>query len=744
MVSVLRLPLRSKRQLPHPPRTFDRVERTPSLTMPETEDNALDRIQAHLDALARGTLSLTREQVAGEKDPRVRRALGRVLDMWERVYGAGGAEAIHRDNARFLGSIVENIPNMIFVKDAAELRFVRFNRAGEELLGYERAELLGKNDFDFFPPEQAAFFTAKDREVLANGKLVDIVDEPLDTAMRGRRFLHTKKIPILDDEGRPLYLLGISEDVTERKQAAETLAARTQELARTNVELRIAQTELREREQELEVLLSHFPGAVWSCDRDLRIASTAGARAEELGLAADQVVGRSIVAQFQDTPGLEEAHAAALEGGVGTYEFESGARIYEVQVEPLDGRGVLGVALDVTERRRVEIQRMDVRLQEAQKLESLGLLAGGIAHDFNNLLVGILGNASLALMKLPQTSPARRSIERIELSADRAADLTRQMLAYSGKGRFRIERLDVSTLVGEMANLLEVSISKKAKLVFDFSSQPAVIDADGAQMRQLIMNLITNASDAIGDKPGTITLITRVTHCDARYLAATYLHEELPEGDYVVMDVCDSGAGMSQDVKRRMFDPFFSTKESGHGLGLAATLGIIRGHKGAVSVYSEEGRGTTIKVLIPESPGAHAEGAQRPVSAPLPRAPSHKRRVLVVDDEETVLDLATQVLTSGAYEVLTAHDGVAALELYESRTQPIDLVVLDLTMPRMSGEETFRALRAMDPKVRVILSSGYNQDDASSRFGGKGLVGFLQKPYRARDLLDIVASAFPP
>jgi PAS domain S-box-containing protein len=354
------------------------VERSPSLTMPEAEDNALDRIQVHLDALARGTLSLSREQVAREEDPRVRRALGRVLDMWERVYGSGGAEAIHRDNARFLGSIVENIPHMIFVKDAAELRFVRFNRAGEELLGYDRSDLLGKNDFDFFPPEQAAFFTAKDREVLDNGTLVDIVDEPVDTAKQGRRFLHTKKIPILDEEGKPLYLLGISEDVTERKRAAETLAARTQELARANVELRIAQTELREREQELEVLLSHFPGAVWSCDRDLRIASTAGARAEDLGLAADRVVGRSVVEHFCNTAGLAEAHDAAIQGGVGTYEFESGTRIYEVQVEPLDGRGVLGVALDVTERRRLEIQRMEVRLQQAQKLESLG--AAGRRH----------------------------------------------------------------------------------------------------------------------------------------------------------------------------------------------------------------------------------------------------------------------------------------------------------------------------------------------------------------------------
>ncbi len=233
-------------------------------------------------------------------------------------------------------------------------------------------------------------------------------------------------------------------------------------------------------------------------------------------------------------------------------------------------------------------------------------------------------------------------------------------------------------------------------------------------------------------------------HCDAGYLAATYLHEELPEGDYVIMEVCDSGGGMSPEVKRRMFDPFFSTKERGHGLGLAATLGIIRGHKGAVSVYSEVGRGTTIKVLIPEAPGAYAEGAERPVSSPMPQAPSQKRCVLVVDDEETVRDLATQVLTSAAYEVLTAPDGLAALELYRTRAQHIDLVLLDLTMPRMSGEETFQALRAMDPKVRVVLSSGYNQHDASSRFGGKGLIGFLQKPYRARDLLDLVASAFKP
>jgi two-component system cell cycle sensor histidine kinase/response regulator CckA len=707
--------------------------------MSESEANPLSIVQTHLDALVRGNLSLTREQVTNTADPEVRRALGRVLDVWERIYGQGGPEAVHRDNARFLGSIVENIPDMIFVKDAAELRFIRFNRAGEQLLGYERASLLGKNDFDFFPTAQAEFFTDKDREVLRNGTLVDIPEEPVDTAHLGRRYLHTKKIPILDEGGEPLYLLGISEDITERKQAAETLAARTQELARTNAELRIAQGELREREQELEVLLSHFPGAVWSCDRDLRIASTAGARAEDLGLGSDSAIGRRVSEHFRDVSGLAEAHAAALEGAIGTYEFETGTRIYEVQVEPLDGRGIIGVALDVTERRRLEAQRMEARLQEAQKLESLGLLAGGIAHDFNNLLVGILGNASLALMKLPEGSPARRSVERIELSADRAADLTRQMLAYSGKGRFRIERLDLSALVGEMANLLEVSISKKAKLVFDFAREPVLVDADGAQMRQLVMNLITNASDAIGDAPGAITLVTRALRCDRAYLASTYLHEDLPEGEYAVIEVSDSGVGMTQEVRRRMFDPFFSTKETGHGLGLAATLGIIRGHKGAVSVYSEPGHGTTMKVLFPSAAGDEASARGRSPSSPLSQAPSERRRVLIVDDEEAVRELATQVL-GDAYEVETASDGVAALERYKSGGPRVDLVVLDLTMPRMSGEETFRALQALDPKVRVVLSSGYNQHDASSRFGGRGLAGFLQKPYRARDLLDVVAS----
>ncbi|MCB9787467.1 MAG: PAS domain-containing protein [Deltaproteobacteria bacterium] len=707
--------------------------------MSETEDSALARIQPHLDALARGTLSLTRAEIDAEADPAVRKALARVLDAWERTSGGRDLDMVHRDNARFLNSIVENIPDMIFVKDARELRFVRFNRAGEELLGFQRADLLGKNDFDFFPAEQAEFFTAKDREVLAGRQLVTIREEPIDTAKHGRRYLHTKKIPILDDDGEPIFLLGISADITERKLDAETLAARTQELARTNAELRIAQTELREREQEMELLLSHFPGAVWTCDRDLRIASTAGARAEDLGLAPDTVVGRPLLEQFQGIDGVKEAHATALDGGVGTFEFETGARIYEVQVEPLDGRGALSVALDVTERRRLEAQRMEARLQEAQKLESLGLLAGGIAHDFNNLLVGILGNASLALMKLPMGSPARRSIERIELSADRAADLTRQMLAYSGKGRFRIERIDISELVREMANLLDVSISKKARLVFDFADRPAIIDADGAQMRQLVMNLITNASDAIGDKPGTITLITRVVRCDASYLASTYLHQVLPEGSYVVVEVCDTGQGMSPEVKRRMFDPFFTTKETGHGLGLAATLGIIRGHGGAVSVYSEAGRGTTMKVLFPEARGPGAITGERPVAQTRPNVAPERWRILVVDDEETVRDLAASVLRDAEFEVVTAHDGIDAVETFEGDGGRFDLVVLDMTMPRMGGEETFRALRGLDPKVRVVLSSGYNEHDASSRFGGKGLVGFLQKPYRARDLLDVVA-----
>ena len=634
-----------------------------------------------------------------------------------------------RDNELFLESIIENIPNMIFVKEARELRFVRFNRAGEELLGYRREDLIGRNDQDFFPPEQAAAFTKKDREVLDGGVLVDIAEEPIDTAA-GERWLHTMKIPILGADGEPRFLLGISQDITARKRNQEALARQAEELAEANRELEAAQQRLTDREAQLEFLLSHLPGLYWTASEQGEVRSMSGAHAAALppdpvGQPLDRVLGADAL----------QAHRAVMAGREGTLEFQLADRVFEARVEPLEGGGSAGLALDVTDRRRLAAEQLQVRLQKAQKLEVLGMLAGGIAHDFNNLLVSMLGHASLAMLKLAPNSPARAALQQVESSAERASELTRQLLAYSGKGRFVIEPVVLNGIIEEMATLLRVGISPNVELRTDFTVPLPAVDVDVAQMRQLVMNLITNASDAMEGGEGQIRIASRAVEADSAYLRDAFLEADLPAGTYVVLEVSDTGAGMDPETRARMFDPFFTTKERGHGLGLAAALGIVRGHKGSVRVYSEPGEGTCIQILLPAASGAFA-----PASSEAPAggggAAGRRATVLVVDDEPAVRGFVKAALAHGGLDVVLAEDGVQAVELLQDPALEVDVVLLDMTMPRMDGVETFRAIRGLRPGLPVVLSSGYNQQDATSRFVGKGLAGFLQKPYRTQDLLD--------
>ncbi|MCX7047223.1 MAG: response regulator [Candidatus Sumerlaeota bacterium] len=383
--------------------------------------------------------------------------------------------------------------------------------------------------------------------------------------------------------------------------------------------------------------------------------------------------------------------------------------------------------------RRAEAERLklEARFQQAQKMESLGILAGGIAHDFNNLLVGILGNADLALMELSLVTPACEYLQGIMKSAKRAAELTRQMLAYSGKGRFVVQPLSLNKVIEEMTHLLEVSISKKAVLRYNFFKNLPAVEADAAQMRQIVMNLVTNASEAIGEKSGTISISTGVMDVDREYLAGTWQNEKLEPGRYAYFEVSDTGCGMDKEMIAKIFDPFFTTKFTGRGLGLAAVLGIVRGHKGALKVYSEVGKGTTLKILFPavEAPPAAARPSELDGAAWRGNG-----TVLLADDEEPVRAVAKRLLERLGFKVLAAGDGRETIQLFRAHADEIVLVVLDLTMPHLDGAEVFTELRRIRENIRVILSSGYNEQEVVERFAGKGLAGFIQKPYRYAEL----------
>lgn len=406
----------------------------------------------------------------------------------------------------------------------------------------------------------------------------------------------------------------------------------------------------------------------------------------------------------------------------------------------LCGRPVrwVGVCADMTERRRAEEERraLDAQIQHTQKLESLGVLAGGIAHDFNNLLVGVIGNAELALLMLSPDSPVRDLVTQINQAGQRAADLTNQLLAYSGKGKFIVETICLSGLVEEISHLLKSAVSKKAALEHDFQDDLPLIEADPTQVRQIVMNLITNASDAIGDESGVISIRTGLVHADSRYLSRTIGGHDLGIGDYVYIEVADTGCGMSADTQEKMFEPFYSTKALGRGLGLAAILGIVSSHKGAIRVKSFRGRGTTFRIHFPVA------GLSAPVAEKTPSPFDGcvaTGTVLVVDDEQIVRNVATEALERTGFKILTACDGLDALRVFNDHRDSIDVVLLDMKMPRLGGEEVFCELRRLRPDLPILLSSGYDEEETVEKFASMDFAGFIQKPYRVIDLVSRIS-----
>jgi PAS domain S-box-containing protein len=397
----------------------------------------------------------------------------------------------------------------------------------------------------------------------------------------------------------------------------------------------------------------------------------------------------------------------------------------DVQGNPLH---FIGQVVDITERKQAEEQRrvIERKLLETQKLESLGVLAGGIAHDFNNLLTGILGNAELALDDLPAHSPAYTSIHQVAAAAQRAAELTRQMLAYAGRGRFIIEQIDLNQLIREMSQLLNASIGKAVRLEYALALNLPWIEADAAQLRQVVINLVTNASEAIGDQPGLIAICTSLVAGDTISLAEGWLGLELGADAYVLLAVSDSGSGMDAETQAKIFEPFFTTKFTGRGLGLAAVQGIVRGHKGGLKVSSALGHGATFEILLPAEKSPNIGLGIPPAGE---TGSPDGGTVLIVDDEEDVRMVAERMVARAGFSVLLAHDGQEAIEIFAAKADAIACVLLDLTMPNLGGEQVARALRAHRPTVPIVLMSGYNEHQVSARFADLALSGYLQKPF---------------
>ncbi len=408
-----------------------------------------------------------------------------------------------------------------------------------------------------------------------------------------------------------------------------------------------------------------------------------------------------------------------------------------------EDRRIVGFYRDLSEQKRAEADReaLESQIRHAQKLESLGVLAGGIAHDFNNLLVGILGHVELALIDQGEGQSVQEHLEEIRRAAMRASDLTNQMLAYSGKGQFIIERVQLNHLVKELGDLLQVSLSRNATLRYELDDELPLLEADASQIRQVVMNLITNASDALDDQPGTIVLCTSLCHLSREELERGAFPETLPEGAYLCLDVSDTGCGMTAETQEHLFDPFFTTKRTGRGLGMAAVQGIIRAHRGTIKVYSEVGKGTTFRVLLP---------AAAPVSAPAPvesveagaRTPSIGHGlVMVADDDAGVRTVARRMLEHNGFDVIEARDGTETVEQAKRFAGELRLVVLDMTMPGPDCLDNINRLREVEPPPAVLLASGFHEQQAVKQLPSDVPILFIQKPYSFERFLRSVQTA---
>ena len=503
-------------------------------------------------------------------------------------------------------------------------------------------------------------------------------------------------------------------------------------------QLQVAEEKLRRTEHRYRTLIESIPDIIYTLDLDGSLSYVSPRWEKILGHVESEVLGRFfiefappedhlfLVRVFKDVRNhkrnVENVHWHYLrKDGASRFFLGSAAPLYDEE-----GRvtGMIGMARDVTDHKRLEEQ-----LLQSQKMESIGNLAGGIAHDFNNLLGGILGYATFVKRKLSTRDKIYQSIEAIERSAQRAAELTKQLLGFARRGKFQVRPIDCNALIGEIVLILQRTIDRRIAIEVDLAPQLSVMEGDEAQIQQALMNICLNARDAL-PQGGTLKIASR----NQRMIPDQASRQRgMKEGSYIRLTISDTGTGMSPEVRDRIFEPFFTTKAKGQGtgLGLSMVYGIIQNHGGMIEVQSHPGIGSTFTVFLPAIASAALNGEELP---PVPDIHQGQETILLVDDEEIIRELGIDILEDRGYRVFLASEGREAVKIYRERIGEIDLIILDVMMPGIGGKETYRQLRAINPQVKVLLSSGYSTNGEVGEILKQGVSGLVQKPYREEEL----------
>ena len=639
-------------------------------------------------------------------------ARGTLIDITDRHRAE---EALRESEERF-GNFLNASKDLVFIKDQ-NYRYLFVNKANQDFFGLSEQEIIGKTDFELMPEKLAEECLKSDQRAVAENDII------IDEERSAEKIFEIRKFPVRLAH-KEIGVGAFIRDITARKRAEDSLRESEERFHG-----------MFERHSAVMLLIEPATGRILDANK---------AAEGFFGYTTAQLLSMSIQDINSLPPDEVEAQRNLAAKGqcnyfIFTHRLANGdVRTVEVYSSPIKQKGALilfSIIHDITDRKRLEVERVELERKalQAEKCESLCMMAGGIAHDFNNQLAVVLGNLELVLTDETLNPDTRHSVKSAVDSAMRSAELSRQMLVYSGSAFYLPKDVDLNEVAHKNVDPLKSAVPENTVIHLEIDEDLPLIQGDAELIRLAMTNLVINASEAIGDNAGHVTLRTGVMDCDHTYLSHSRIEQKPEPGRFVFLEVSDTGCGMDAETQERVFDPFFSTKFWGRGLGLAEVMGTIKGHQGAIIVNSEVGKGTTIRILFPASEKLRdscvkAKDVAKP-KTPSPDSGSRRKTILVVEDETGVKDLVVRRLDILGYDTITAADGEEGVRVFRDRSNEIDLVMLDFKMPKMDGFEAFGELIRIEPDVKVILSSGYTEDVVLERFPGPRPAGILHKPY---------------